>query len=185
MRGGDAACRAPGICPQNSCFGLKIMVQYNDQKKKEEDMFGVLKGYENRQDPDLMNEIVLAYLGDCVYELYVRNLSVASGKIKTRELSRISAEHSKAAFQARAMKALEGQLTEAETQVMKRARNKRITSKPKNAEPMEYKLATAFEAVIGYLYVKGEFGRMEWLIERALTKIPEEKKDEGEKEERE
>lgn len=140
-------------------------------------MFGILEGYESRQDPTLMNEIVLAYLGDCVYELYVRNIAVASGKSKTRDLSRLSADHSKASFQAEALKQLEKELTEEEMQIMKRARNKRITSKPKNAEPMDYKLATAFEAVVGYLYLKGDIDRMEALIRKAL--VGQEKEERG------
>ncbi len=140
-------------------------------------MFGFLEGHEPPADPLRMNEIVLAYLGDCVYELYVRNLSVEEGPPRTRELSRISAKHSKAAYQAGALKQILPELTEEEAAVVRRAKNKKITSKPKNADPMDYKMATAFEALIGYLYLTGEQERMEAMIRQALE--PEkEKRDE-------
>lgn len=140
-------------------------------------MFGFLEGHEPPSDPLRMNEIVLAYLGDCVYELYVRNLSVEEGPPRTRELSRISAKHSKAAYQAGALKQILPELTEEEAAVVRRAKNKKITSKPKNADPMDYKMATAFEALIGYLYLTGEQERMEAMIRQALE--PEkEKRDE-------
>ena len=140
-------------------------------------MFGFLEGHEPPADPLRMNEIVLAYLGDCVYELYVRNLSVEEGPPRTRELSRISAKHSKAAYQAGALKQILPELTEEEEAVVRRAKNKKITSKPKNADPMDYKMATAFEALIGYLYLTGQQERMEKMIRQALE--PEkEKRDE-------
>lgn len=131
-------------------------------------MFGVLEGFERKQNPDFMNEIILAYIGDCVYELYVRNFSIGTGKARTRDLSRISAGFSKAASQADVLRRLEVFLSEEERKIVKRARNKKITSKPKNADPMDYKLATAFEALVGYLYLKGEVERMEAIIAAAI-----------------
>ena len=137
-------------------------------------MFGFLQGHEPPAEPLRMNEIVLAYLGDCVYELYVRNLSVEEGPPRTRELSRLSAKHSKAGYQAEALKRLLPELTEEEEAVVRRARNKKITSKPTNADPMEYKAATAFEALIGYLYLTGDRERMEKMIRTALEPEQEE-----------
>ena len=135
---------------------------------KGNEMFGFLEGHEPPAEPLRMNEIVLAYLGDCVYELYVRNLSVEEGPPRTRELSRISARHSKAAYQAQALKRIRPLLTEDEESVVRRAKNKKITSKPKNADPMEYKEATAFEALIGYLYLTEQHERMETMIRMVL-----------------
>ena len=140
-------------------------------------MFGFLDGHEPPAEPLRMNEIVLAYLGDCVYELYVRNLSVEEGPPRTRELSRLSAKHSKAAYQAGALKRLLPELTEEETAVVRRARNKKITSKPKNADPMDYKNATAFEALVGYLYLTGNQERMEEMIREALEPEQEEENE--------
>ena len=140
-------------------------------------MFGFLEGHKPPAEPLRMNEIVLAYLGDCVYELYVRNLSVEEGPPRTRELSRLSASHSKAAYQAGALKRLLPELTEEEAAVVRRARNKRITSKPKNADPMDYKNATAFEALVGYLYLTGNQERMEEMIREALEPGQEEENE--------
>ena len=132
-------------------------------------MFGFLEGHEPPAEPLRMNEIVLAYLGDCVYELYVRNLSVEEGPPRTRELSRLSASHSKAAYQAGALKRLLPELTEEETAVVRRARN--------NADPMDYKNATAFEALVGYLYLTGNQERMEEMIREALEPGQEEENE--------
>lgn len=148
---------------------------YFEENEKGNQMFGVLKGHELKQNPDLMNEIVLAYIGDCVYELYVRNLSLETGKSRTKDLNRLSASFSKAASQADVLRRMEHTFSEQERQIVKRARNKKITSKPKNATPIDYKLATAFEALVGYLYLKGDHVRMEEIIEEALLGAKQEK----------
>ena len=132
-------------------------------------MFGILKNHKVPDDPARMNEIVLAYLGDCVYELYVRNLSVETGEPRVYVLNRMSSERSKASYQAEALKKISASLDETESGIVRRARNKKITSKPKNADPMDYKAATAFEALVGYLYLTGQTDRMEHIIELALN----------------
>lgn len=132
-------------------------------------MFGILKNHKVPDDPARMNEIVLAYLGDCVYELYVRNLSVETGEPRVYVLNRMSSERSKASYQAEALKKISSSLDETESGIVRRARNKKITSKPKNADPMDYKAATAFEALVGYLYLTGQTDRMEHIIGLALN----------------
>lgn len=136
-------------------------------------MFGVLKNHKVPEDPARMNEIVLAYLGDCVYELYVRNLSVETGEPRVYVLNKISSEKSKASYQAAALKKLIGTLDETEAGIVRRAKNKKITSKPRNADPMDYKAATAFEALIGYLYLTEQTKRMEQIIELAFREAEE------------
>ncbi|MDO4482201.1 MAG: ribonuclease III domain-containing protein [Bacillota bacterium] len=132
-------------------------------------MFGILKNHKAPEDPARMNEIVLAYLGDCVYELYVRNLSVETGEPRVYVLNRMSSERSKASYQAAALKKISVSLDDTEAGIVRRARNKKITSKPKNADPMDYKAATAFEALVGYLYLTGQTDRMEYIIGLALN----------------
>ena len=132
------------------------------------DMFGKFEGHDLTADPIKMNELVLAYIGDCVYELYVRNLSVESGVTKTHVLDIMSSKKSKASYQASALGRIEPILTQTEAAVVRRARNKKISSKPKNADPMDYKAATAFEALVGFLYLSGESERMEEIIGLAL-----------------
>ena len=132
-------------------------------------MFGVLKNHNVPDDPARMNEIVLVYLGDCVYELYVRNLSVATGEPRVYVLNKMSSERSKASYQAAAIKKIMSSLSDTEAGIVRRAKNKKITSKPKNADPMDYKAATAFEALVGYLYLTQQTERMEHIIGLALN----------------
>lgn len=138
-------------------------------------MFGILENQPVPKDPARMNEIVLAYLGDCVYELYVRNHSVATGEPKVYKLNRMSSERSRASYQAAVIRKIEPGLTETEAGIVRRARNKKITSKPKNADPMDYKNATAFEALVGYLYLIGQTERMEAIIRLALEEFEQER----------
>lgn len=134
-------------------------------------MFGILNNYNVPKDPARMNEIVLAYLGDCVYELYVRNLSVQTGEPKVYVLNKMSSARSKASYQAAAIKKIEPELDDIEAGIVRRAKNKKITSKPKNATPMDYKAATSFEALVGYLYLTNQHERMESIIAMALDEF--------------
>ncbi len=143
-------------------------------------MFGFIDDEKIPEDPARMNEIVLAYVGDCVYELYVRNASVGTGEPRVNKLNRMSSLKSRASYQAEAIKKIEPDLDKTEAGVVRRARNKKITSKPRNAEPMDYKSATAFEALVGYLYLTGNNERMEHIIGLAFeeSEKEEERKDE-------
>lgn len=120
-----------------------------------------------------MNTTALAYLGDAVYEVAVRSFVMKSGQQHADRLHRIAIKFVCAEGQAMALKAIMPELTEEEQALVRRARNRRITSKPKHAAPVTYKLSTAFEAFIGYLYLIGDKERMEWFIDRAITIINE------------
>ena len=129
-----------------------------------------------------LNTEALAYMGDAVYEKYVREMLLGRGMAKVSNLHRYATKYVKAPAQAKAIKTLMGdairkpqdrtdtgsELTEQEQQLVKRARNHRFSSKAKNADPITYKWATAFEALTGYLYLSGEEGRLKWLMERAV-----------------
>lgn len=120
-----------------------------------------------------MNTTALAYLGDAVYEVAVRSFVMKSGQPHADRLHRLAIKFVCAEGQARALKAILPELTEEEQALVRRARNRRITSKPKHAAPVTYKLSTAFEAFIGYLYLIEDRQRMEWFIRRAITIISE------------
>lgn len=120
---------------------------------------------------EYINTTVLAYMGDAVYEVYVRKHVIESGQIHADKLHRAAVPYVKAEGQANALKILFDQLTETEQTLVKRARNKKITSKPKNADPVIYKWATAFEALIGYLYLSENVSRMDEIIGNALEII--------------
>lgn len=114
------------------------------------------------------NTTALAFMGDAVYEVYVRQRVVASGQPGADRLHRMAVRYVKAESQAKAVKALYEGLSPEEQTLTRRARNKKTATKAKNADPVEYKWATAFEALIGHLYLTGQRERMELLMEAAM-----------------
>ena len=127
-----------------------------------------------------MNVIALAFVGDSVYEIYVREKVVALGNHHTDVLHKRAVEFVKASAQAKVAKILEKEdfLTPEEKDVFRRGRNHRSASKPKNANPMEYKLATALEAVLGALHLSGDRKRVEEIINKAFEIIEGRNRDE-------
>lgn len=115
---------------------------------------------------NLPGSLELAYLGDAIYDFYVRERLVRGGE-------RIHALHKSAVAtvcahaQAEALSRIEALLTDEERGVVRRARNARQTP-PRSADPAEYRRATALEALIGYLYLTDQRARMEALIASAL-----------------
>lgn len=121
-----------------------------------------------------INTTALAYMGDAVYEVYVRKYVMETGQVNADKLHAMAVPFVRAAGQAFAVKKLMNEfLTEEEISLTKRARNHKTASKPKNANPIEYKLATAFEALIGYLYLDGQTDRLEEVIYKAIDIIKE------------
>ena len=116
-----------------------------------------------------MNTTALAFMGDAVYEVYIRKLVMSDGQTRADRLHAMAVPYVRAKGQATAVKKMmnEGFLTEEELALVKRARNHKISSKPKNAGPVEYKLATAFEALLGALYLCGEIQRLEEIVKEA------------------
>ena len=106
----------------------------------------------------------LAYIGDAVIELYVR-MRLVTAEHHSKRPSEEAARYVSAVSQSEALSRIEGRLTEEETDVYKRARNNYHTSNvPKSATPLQYRRSTGFEAVFGYLYLKGERARLEELL---------------------
>ncbi len=126
---------------------------------------------ESKKDLLYMNTTALAFLGDAVYETYVRNHLVRTMKADADKLHRAAVKYVRAEAQAQAMKQLLSGLSEEEMGLVKRARNKKISTKPKNADPVLYKWATAFEALIGYLYLAGDMVRMEEIITETMGSV--------------
>ena len=120
-----------------------------------------------------INTNALAYLGDAVYEVAIREYIMETGQYNADRLHTIAVRYVRAEGQAFAMKKLMEELTEEEQALVRRARNRKITSKPRNVEPITYKWATAFEAFVGYLHLIGEQERMDWFIGRAIEVINE------------
>ena len=118
-----------------------------------------------------INTTALAYLGDAVYEVAVRRFIMETGQHNADRLHQIAVRFVRAEGQALAIKKLMDGLTEEEQALARRARNRKITSKPKNTDPVTYKLATAFEALVGYLYLADQQDRLKWFIDRAIETI--------------
>jgi len=118
-----------------------------------------------------INTTALAYLGDAVYEVEVRRRMMSSGAENVDRLHQMAVRFVRAEGQAYAIKALAPDLTEEEQAIVRRARNRKIASKPKNLDPVIYKLATAFEALVGYLYLNKELERLDFVIGRSMTLI--------------
>ena len=111
-----------------------------------------------------MNPIVLAFIGDNVQQLYVRTRFVKSGDFKAHALHKMVSAEVKAPTQALLAKRLFDTLTEEEQGVFKRARNAKVGTTAKNASVAEYHLATAIEAVFGFLYLLGNTDRLGELL---------------------
>lgn len=114
----------------------------------------------------LPGSLELAYLGDALYDLYVREHLVAHGG-RVRNLHREAVRLVCAHAQSEALRRVEDALTGPEADVVRRARNARQTP-PRNADPGEYHRATALEALVGYLYVTGARDRMNEILAAAL-----------------
>lgn len=117
---------------------------------------------------ELLNPLVLAYIGDTVFDLAVRTMLIQSQGGKVNSLHSKSAKRVRASAQAVAAKALFPRLSEAESKIYMRGRNAKPGTIPKNANPQDYAEATALETLLGYLFLDGQQDRMLELIVMAL-----------------
>jgi len=115
------------------------------------------------------SSLVLAYMGDAVYELEIRTMVVKEGNRQVNKMNRDTVRLVNAGTQAKMMRFLEPVLTPEEHAVYKRGRNAKSYTVAKNATMIDYRTATAFEALIGYLYLNGEKDRMRELIRTGLA----------------
>ena len=117
--------------------------------------------------------LALAYMGDAVYEVLVRTRVMNRGSMQVNKMHKKSASLVKAEAQARIIQALQEELTEEETAVYKRGRNAHSASSAKNASIRDYRMATGFEALVGYLYLTGQYERLLKLVHDGLERIGE------------
>ena len=109
--------------------------------------------------PSQYSPLVLAYIGDCVYEMFVRTYLLRDVNLPVKKLHRDAIALVNAGAQASLYHKIENLLTEEEMAIYKRGRNTN-SHPPKNADLQEYKSATGIEALMGYLYLKGESDRI-------------------------
>lgn len=115
--------------------------------------------------------LALAYIGDGVYEMYIRTYIISKGNAPVNKMHKGSRELVRATAQAKIYHIVEPMLTEDEQQVLKRGRNAKSISAPKNADITEYRHATGLEALIGYLYIEGKIDRITEIIYTGLEQL--------------
>ncbi|MFP4078666.1 MAG: Mini-ribonuclease 3 [Candidatus Izemoplasmataceae bacterium] len=111
------------------------------------------------------NGQTLAYIGDAVYELFIREALINKGHVKPDDLHKAAIRYTGAEGQKNALEIIEPMLDENERAIVRRGRNASTARRAKNATLTTYRLATGFEALIGYLYLSGKTGRMRELLE--------------------
>jgi len=117
-----------------------------------------------QQEVNMMNPLVWAYIGDCVYELYVRTKLVNETNYKPHKLHIEAIKYVKAKSQAELLNKIYDKLTDEEKEIVRRGRNAENHHLPKNSNVQEYMYSTAFEALIGYLYLNGRSSRIKELV---------------------
>lgn len=111
-------------------------------------------------NPKLLSPLTLAFIGDGVFELLVRERLVCQANCPVNALHKNSVAQVCCSAQALGMEKLMSRLTQEELDVYKRGRNAHVSHVPKNASPADYHAATGFETLFGYLYLKGEIERI-------------------------
>ncbi len=120
--------------------------------------------------PEQYSALALAYIGDGVYDLMIRTIVIDLGGGKVRDFHRITSGIVKAAAQAKLMRVMEKELDEQELAIYKHGRNAKSATSAKNASIVDYRIATGFEALIGYLYLNHQMDRAMELVRRGLQK---------------
>lgn len=121
-------------------------------------------------DVNLLSPLTWAYIGDSVYELFIRNNLVNDTNLKPHKLHIKTIEFVKAKAQADILKSIMDELSDEEKDIVRRARNTQNHHLPKNADPDDYMYATAFEGLIGYLFLSKKDDRLKEILEKCLTK---------------
>ena len=119
----------------------------------------------DEEEVNLMPPLTWAYVGDCVYELYIRTKLVNETKLKPHALHIESIKYVKAKAQAETLFKIYDELTEKEKDIVRRGRNAENHHLPKNANVQDYMHATAFEALIGYLYLSKQNERFKEILD--------------------
>lgn len=124
-------------------------------------------------DVNQYSPLTLAYIGDSIYDLIIKTLVVNDGNQQVQKLHKRTSRFVKASAQSQMMRTLQERLTEEEHAVYKRGRNSKSVSPAKNQSVTDYRRATGFEALMGYLYLKKEWKRMLELVKIGLESLEE------------
>ena len=116
-----------------------------------------------------LNPVVLAFVGDAVYSLFVREKLAFNSDRKTGELNKLAVAEVRATAQAEFYSRIKDFLTEEEDGVFHRARNAKKATKSKSASVAEYNVSTGLEAVLGFLYIVGDTERLNFILNQGRT----------------
>lgn len=141
------------------------------------DIFQIIKEQMNLKDINIVDysPLTLAYIGDGIYEIVIRTVIVDEANRQVHKIHKAASDLVKAQAQAKMIFAIQDLLTEEEMTIYKRGRNAKAVTRAKNASMSDYRTATGFEALMGWLYLTGKSERMMELIRIGLEKIGEEK----------
>lgn len=115
-----------------------------------------------------MPPLTWAYIGDAIYEVFIREHLINTTKLNAHRLHLESIKHVKASAQASMLKKIEGELTEEEKDIVRRTRNTKNHHLPKNANVNDYMYATAFEGLVGYLYLIKREKRLKEILNKTF-----------------
>ena len=121
-----------------------------------------------KEDIKMMSPLVWAYMGDAVYEQFIREYIINQGVSKNGAYHKKAIKYVSANAQVKILKELENCLTEEEKDIVRRGRNSNPHSHAKNADIVDYKWATGFEALIGYLYLTNQKERLDFILNKCI-----------------
>ena len=122
----------------------------------------------NETEVNMMSPLTWAYVGDCVYELYIRTELINKTNLKPHKLHIESIKYVKAQAQAKFLQEIYEDLSEQEKDIVRRGRNAENHHLPKNCDVQDYMYATAFEALIGYLYLTKKEDRLKAILDKVF-----------------
>lgn len=129
--------------------------------------------HDPHKQPNLMNPVVLAYMGDAVFELLVRQYLISMPNHKSHHLHKEATKIVSAKAQRLLLERWQPLLTEDEADMVRRGRNAKSGNPPKNADPADYRHATALECLVGYLYFEGRLERLGELFKSSFPSLDE------------
>lgn len=131
--------------------------------------FDLLKGKFSLEQARMLNPLVLAFVGDAIYEVFIRTYLVDKNRNLTVHNLHIEAvKYVKSHSQSELIKKIEPDLTQEERYIFKRGRNAKSGTVPKNSDLIEYKFATGFESVLGFLYMTQQTERLNYILEKII-----------------
>lgn len=149
------------------------MIENNTKENNEnQDFIGEILSQLDLPEPEInkYSPLTLAYLGDCVYEIIIRTMFVYQGNSAVQKLHKRSSNLAKAKTQSDMIRELDDYLTEEERLVFKRGRNAYSATRAKNATVSDYRRATGFEALMGFLYMEKRYARIVELVKLGFEK---------------